>query len=83
MLMTLIPFNTSHITCSKNIQPLSPRLFSMRQFPQDIFPSGNFPNVQFPKRKLPKSSLAATLGPLAHPSSSAWPPLQLAAPQTA
>ena len=56
-------------------------------------PSGNFPNDQFPKPQLPKSVLAAALGPqpvliaalgpLAHPSRSARPPLQPAAPQSA
>ena len=48
------------------------------QLPKGMFPSHNFPKVQFPKRQLPKSAratalgpqsvLAATLGPLAHPS---------------
>ena len=62
-------------------------------FPKNFFPNGNFPNVQFPKRQLPKSVLAAALslqhviaaalGPLAHPSHSAQPSLQPAAPQRA
>ena len=47
--------------------------------------------MQFPKQQLPKSVialgpqsvLAAALGPLVHPSRSARPPLQPAAPQRA
>ena len=69
---------------------LSQRIFSKRKFPKGIFPSWNFPNVQFLKCQLPKSVLAvalalkpvlaAALGPLTHPSLSARPPLQPAAP---
>ena len=70
-----------------------PKDFSQVAIPKGIFPSGNFPNVQFPKQQLPKSVLAAAigpppvlgivLGPLAHPSCPARPPLQPAAPQKA
>ena len=65
-----------------------PQHFPEGYFPNNNFPCGNFPNVQFPKSVLaeafgPKPILAAVLGPLAHPSRSAPPPLQSAAPQRA
>ena len=73
MLMNLIPFNTSHITCSKNIQPLSPRLFPCGNFPRIFsqvatsqmcnFPSRNFPNLHQPQRSVPQPILAAARGP--------------------
>ena len=63
----------------------------IKSYTHRTFPSGNFPNVQFPMRQLLKAFLAAAiglqsvpatpLGLLAHPSHSALPPLQLAAPQ--
>ena len=45
--------------------------------------SDNFPTVVFPKRQLLKSILAAALGHLDHPSNSARPSFQPAAPQEA
>ena len=61
-------------------------------FPKDFSPSGNFPMVfsqaatsqVFPSRSdRPQPVLVAALGPTAHPSRSARPPLQPAAPQRA
>ena len=74
-------------------QELSQRHALMQSLPKGIFHSGNFPNVQFHKRQLPKSVLAKALGPqsvqamalgpLVHPSRSARPPSQPAAPERA
>jgi len=65
---------------------LSKRHFLKWQLPKGIVPNGKFLNMHFFKRQLPKSVLAAALGPpacsslgarpLAHPSHSAWFPLQ-------
>jgi len=47
-------------------------------FPKGIFPSGNFPRVisqAATSQSLPKSALPMALGPLAHPSRSARPPI--------
>ena len=59
-------------------------------FPKDFF-ERIFPKWHFPKRQLPKyfrstrpqPVLASALGTVAHPSRSAWLPLQPAAPQRA